>query len=431
MSFARPSIMPLWAFAPAGGDVVDPGSTKRASGWLALELPPHTTFNWLDQQQSDFIEHVESTVLSSTSLWRLETYKDISNMAILPTTGLTGSLLPEAPFFSPTDHGSIYNTNGQKTTWSGQDLLDAGEDTHLFPASRDTYVAYNDTTKDFEYNDVPNDDPAPTPTGGFLNFVRVVTDGSDITATNDVIPNQPIFSVEPTFARLGLGLVDMDGQSAGLLRAGDDTENGSSGVEQAIIVIGHFDSTREVQFYRNTDPPQKNGSIGVTDTFWFRIQARSGTDVRETVRYRHFGSVVGTLTAPSDTDDFIIVTAMDALGHHTQIRGRVTTSGGGGGDILATWAVPTGQVSSARVYFQEVVATVGRVATESHFVFDGGAPPTIVQTGSGGSSQTGGLAANDLGFTASGGNVNLIVVNTGANARRYDFVVDLFQSVAP
>lgn len=424
--------MPLWAFAAAGGDVVDPGSGKRGTGWVALELPPHTTFNWLDQQQSDFIEYVETSVLSSTSLWKLGAFKDVSNMAILPPgSGLTGSLLPAAPFFSPTDHGSIYSANGQKTTWSGQDLLDAGEDTHLYPASRDTYVAYNDGLKTFEYNDVPNDDPAPTPTAGFINFHRVVTDATDITATNGTLPEQPIFDVEPTFARLGLGLADMDGQADGLIRAGDDAENGSSGVEQAIVIIGHFDSTRELQFFRNTDPPEKNGSIGMTDTFWLRLQTRSGAGVRETIRYRHFGSAAGTLTAPSDTDDFIIVTAMDALGHHTQIRGRITTSGGGGSDILATWAVPTFQVSSARVYYQEVVDTVGRVATESHFVFDGGLPPTIVQTGSGGSVQSGGLGANDLGFTASGSSVNLVVVNTGANARRYDFVVDLFQSVAP
>ena len=429
MSFTRPTIHPLWA---TSGSAIDPGSGKRATGWEALEKPAHTTFNWLDQQQSDFIEYLETSVVSSSSLWRLGSYKEASNMAILPPgSGLTGSLVPAAPTFSPQSHGSIYNANGKKTTWSGQDLLDISEDTHLYPASRDTYVAYHDTLKTFEYNDVPNDDPAPTPSAGFLNFHRVVTDATDITATNVTLPEQPVFAVEPTFARLGIGLADMDGQSDGLLRAGDDAENGSSGVEQAIIIIGHFDSTRELQFFRNTDPPEKNGTIGVTDTFWLRLQARSGAGVRETIRYRHFGSAAGTLTAPSDTDDFLLVTAMDALGHHTQIRGRITTSGGGGADILATWAVPTSQVSSARVFFQEVVATVGRVATESHFVFDGGAPPTITQTSSGGSVQSGALGANDLGFTASGGNINLVIDNTGANARRYDFVVDLFQSVAP
>lgn len=431
MSFTRPTIHPLWA---TSGSAIDPGSGKRATGWLALEKPAHTTFNWLDQQQSDFIEYLETSVLSSASLWRLGAFKEVSNMAILPPgSGLTGSLVPAVPTFSPTSHGSIYSVNGQKTTWSGQDLLDMGEDTHLYPASRDTYVAYHDSLKTFEYNDVPNDDPAPTPTAGFVNFHRVVTDATDITTTNGTLPEQPIFAVEPTFARLGIGLVDIEGLS-GILRAGDDNVDGSSGVDQTIIIVGHEDSAREVQFLKNSSTQIKQGAIGIESEIafqsaTFRLQTFVGSALRNVVSYRHGGS--GTFPAPSDTTDFLIVTTMDTVGHHTQFRGRQTVSGGGGVNVLLEFAVPTGQVASARVFYQQVVATVGRVATESHFVFDGGAPPTITQTASGGSVQSGGLGANDLGFAASGGNIRFVIDNTGANARRYDFVVDLFQSVAP
>lgn len=430
MSFARPVIIPLWATSPAPGDVIDPGPSKRGTGWVALEKPAHTTFNWISQQQSDFIEYTETSVLDSSSLWKLGSFKAADNMVVSFSTGLTGIMAPIGSGGGPDTFGSIYNLEGQKTTWSGQDLLNINEDTHLYPASRDTYVAYNDILKTLEYNDVPNDDPAPIPTGGFVNFQRVVTNATDITSSNDLLPTQPVFAVEPTFARLGIGLADMDGQAEGLLRAGDDSLNGSSGVEQALIVIGHFDADKEIQFYRNTDPPQKNASIGVTDTFWLRLQTRSGTDVRETVRYRHFGSAVGTLTAPSDTDDFIIVTAMDALGHHTQIRGRITTSGGGGFDILATWAIPTGQSSTVEILYQEVVATVGRVSAKRYWTIDGGAPPTPISLG-GNQIASGGLGFDDLGITASGGDAHLAIVNTGANARRYDFVVDILQSIAP
>ena len=428
MSFARPSILPLWAFS---GSAIDPGSAKRATGWVALEKPAFTTFNWLDQQQSDFLEYLESSVLDSRSLWKLGSFKAADNMVVVFSTGLTGILAPDAASGGPATYGSIYNLPGQKTTWSGQDLLDLGEDTHLYPASRDTYVAYHDSLKTFEYNDVPNNDPAPIPTGGFVNFQRVVTDGTDITSTNDVLPTKPIFAVEPTFARLGLGLADVEGQAAGLLRAGDDAENGSSGVEQAIHIVGHFNAVKEVQFFRNTDPPEKNASIGVVDTFWLRLQTQSGTGVRETLRYRHFGSAVGTLTVPSLDDDFIIVTAMDTLGHHTQIRGRVSVSGGGGLTILATWAVPAGQLSSAQVFYQEKIANGDRAVTNSSWVCDGGAPATVTQTGAGGSSVTGGAAANDLALSASGGDVRVVVNNTGANIRRYDFIIDLFQQVGP
>lgn len=432
MSFIRPTIHPLWA---TSGSAIDPGAGKRATGWAALEKPAHTTFNWLDQQQSDFIEYLETSVLSSTSLWRLGAFKEISNMGILPPgSGLTGSLIPAVPTFSPESHGSIYSVNGQKTTWSGQDLLDMGEDTHVYPASRDTYVAYHDSLKTFEYNDVPNDDPAPTPSAGFVNFHRVVTDATDITATNGTLPEQPVFAVEPTFARLGIGLVDIEGLT-GILRAGDDTVDGSSGVDQTIVIVGHEDSNREIQFLKNSSTQIKQGAIGIESEIAFqsatlRIQTFVGSAIRNVVSYRHGGS--GVFPAPSDTTDFLIVTSMDTIGHHTQLRGRHTTAGGGATTvILMEFPVPAGQVASARVFYQEVAASVGRVATESHFVFDGGAPPTIIQTASGGSVQSGGLGANDLGFIAAGGNIRLRLVDPGTNVHRFDFVVDLFQSVAP
>jgi hypothetical protein len=169
--------------------------------------------------------------------------------------------------------------------------------------------------------------------------------------------------------------------------------------------------------------------VGLVDTVWLRLQTKNGSGVRDTVQYRYFpqGS---TLTAASDTDDFIIATAMDNLGHHTRLQGRVTLSGGGGFTILARLAVPAGDTASANYFFQEEVATVGRVSTVRHMVFDGGSPPTVTQV-TVSSSQTGGLGAADLGFGTSGSDVILQAVDTGANARRYNFSVDFFQSVAP
>lgn len=411
MSFIRPDFHPLWA---TSGSAIDPGPSKRATGWVALEKPAHTTFNFLDQQQSEFIEYLETTVLDSESLWKMSAFKANDRMTVEPVSGLTGILSPKDGVFSSTDVGAIYNAEGQKTTWSGQDLINIGDNTHVYPASRDTYIAYNDGLRTFEYNDVPNDDPEPTPTAGFLNFQRVVTDGVDITGTNDILPTEPIFNVKPTF--------------------GDMSTLGSSGIDQSVTIVGNEDSAREVVFLNNNSTPFKQGAIGIESEIafqspTFRLQTFIGSALRNVVSYRHGGS--GTFPAPSDTSNFLIVTTMDMVGHHTQFRGRQTVSGGGGSTVLLEFPVPTGQVASARVFYQEVVATVGRVATESHFVFDGGAPPTITQTTSGGSVQSGGLGANDLGFVASGGNIRLVVTNTGGNDRRYDFVVDLFQSVAP
>ena len=412
MSFIRPDFHPLWA---TSGSAIDPGPSKRATGWVALEKPAFTTFNFLDQQQSEFIEYLETTVLDSESLWKMSAFKANDRMTVAVTSGLTGTLSPKDGVFSATDVGAIYNAEGQKTTWSGQDLINTGDNTHIYPASRDTFIAYNDTLRTFEYNDVPNDDPEPTPTAGFLNFQRVVTDGSDIISTNDILPTEPIFDVKPTF--------------------GDTATLGSPGVNQSITIAGHEDSVRELVFLNNNSTPSKQGAISVIPEIAFqnptlRLQTFVGSALRDVVSYRH--SVGAGFPVASDTTDFLIVTTMDTVGHHTQIRGRHTTPGGGASTIIIMeFPVPTGQVASARVFYQEVAASVGRVATESHFVFDGGAPPTITQTSSGGSVQSGGLGANDLGFAASGGNIRLRLTDPGTNVHRFGFVVDLFQSVAP
>jgi len=43
---AKPSTLPRWANLAAPGDLVDPPSGKKDSGWLTGEKPPHSYFNW-------------------------------------------------------------------------------------------------------------------------------------------------------------------------------------------------------------------------------------------------------------------------------------------------------------------------------------------------------------------------------------------------
>jgi hypothetical protein len=51
----KPSNLSLtWA---SGGDVLNPGDTKYASGWQ-VEIPPRQWFNYLDNRQDTALAHI-------------------------------------------------------------------------------------------------------------------------------------------------------------------------------------------------------------------------------------------------------------------------------------------------------------------------------------------------------------------------------------
>lgn len=66
----RPTGYPEWASAPTAGDVVDPGATRKASGWTTVagvpEKPSYKTFNWWQQAVSQWVEYFDSVVALST-----------------------------------------------------------------------------------------------------------------------------------------------------------------------------------------------------------------------------------------------------------------------------------------------------------------------------------------------------------------------------
>ena len=324
-------------------------------------------------------------------------------------------------FGSRNDTGSIYDTQGKKTTWTNQDLVDSGDDSHTYPINTDTYVGYDPNTKALTYDEVPAFDPPPTPSGDFIYFVLVRTDGTQVDFVEVQLPTSPVFSIGPRFVTQDDTLI-----------LGDTDVNGSSGVPFGLTVIGHSNATRKIVLAQNS-------GTGIRESYSIQtgsnnqlaiIGNRGAATARPIVSYLH-SDISITLVAPSGTDDWIQRIAHDEANNSVQVRGRFTVSGGGGTTALVSVAVPAGRVASARVFYQEQVATVGRVVTTSAFVFDGGAPPTVTQLTGGGTSITGGLGANDLGFIAIGGDIRLVVNNTGANARRYDFVVDFLTSLAP
>ncbi len=42
----KPDPTPLWGNAAAGGDLVDPSTGQKNTGWIGSQIPPHETFNW-------------------------------------------------------------------------------------------------------------------------------------------------------------------------------------------------------------------------------------------------------------------------------------------------------------------------------------------------------------------------------------------------
>ena len=52
----KPNPNPIWA---SGGTSVDPGTTKRSTGWIK-EIPPFEQFNWILFMLNQFVAHVNA-----------------------------------------------------------------------------------------------------------------------------------------------------------------------------------------------------------------------------------------------------------------------------------------------------------------------------------------------------------------------------------
>jgi len=69
---AEPSNYPEWATSPAGGDIVEPIPTKKASGWRKVlgvpEKPPYQQFNWWMNLVYQWIKHLKEEAVTFTGL---------------------------------------------------------------------------------------------------------------------------------------------------------------------------------------------------------------------------------------------------------------------------------------------------------------------------------------------------------------------------
>lgn len=429
MSFIRPDFHPLWA---TSGSAIDPGPSKRATGWVALEKPAFTTFNFLDQQQSEFIEYLETTILDSESLWKLIAFKADNRMTVAVTGGLTGTLSPKDGVFSVSDVGAIYNAEGQKTTWSGQDLINTGDNTHVYPASRDTYIAYNDALRTFEYNDVPNDDPEPTPTAGFLNFQRVVTDGSDITGTNDTLPTNPPFTSTPTFSGLGVGTItesSLGGSGNPALVVGND--DGTVSDDQVIKIIARTSHDTRVEFHNQNvsgGPLSVIGNLPTVESVWpFQIRVSSSlaaSNLRTCFGLRTFAAAAFPVALPGSSidDDFMTVTDHDGeKGRIFTVVGRITVDGSGGTVQLFNLNLTADQKALIHVTYIQRTAADADFQQRKYYLDITGGNPTTAGTFDAAGVNSGGFTGNDILHVGTNNVAQIHVQNGGGVNRRYNF----------
>lgn len=57
---AKPSQLPTWATDP-GANITDPGTAKKAQGWIA-ELPPHEFFNYWQNLVYQWVVHFDTEI---------------------------------------------------------------------------------------------------------------------------------------------------------------------------------------------------------------------------------------------------------------------------------------------------------------------------------------------------------------------------------
>ncbi len=174
--------LPSWNSGAA--NQVEPSAGKKVLGWVAGEDPSSSTDNWVKARNSEmcqFLHHRHArcdTGLFGTWL----------QSGLLPATGggtLTSVLAP---------YGDLY-IDGV--------LVEVEPDTRNWTASKDTYIAVNEDGAR-EYNEVPNSDPAPTPTAGYTNIVKVVTNGLELTTASAVVPQVPTLGPSIGFTNLSV-----------------------------------------------------------------------------------------------------------------------------------------------------------------------------------------------------------------------------------
>ncbi len=99
----KPDVNIAWAENAAPADVVDPGDVKVGDGWASTDVPPHHTFNFEQNRQSQFNKHVNEEgipVWDTDTIYPINGYaKDSSNGKLYRS--LVGSNQGNQPALSP------------------------------------------------------------------------------------------------------------------------------------------------------------------------------------------------------------------------------------------------------------------------------------------------------------------------------------------
>lgn len=74
----KPNMEIAWAENAAAPDIVAPGDTKLALGWLGTDLPPHNYFNFIDNRTDTYLQHLNE---EGIPMWDADTAYPIKGLA--------------------------------------------------------------------------------------------------------------------------------------------------------------------------------------------------------------------------------------------------------------------------------------------------------------------------------------------------------------
>ena len=114
MSTTKPTDLPEWASA---GTKVDPGSAKRAQGWLADERPPAENFNWWKNLTYEWLDWIDRQ-FDMTVVGEL-----ILKTDIMPGTDNTISVGTASNRFADVRTVALNANSVQTTSFSAADIL--------------------------------------------------------------------------------------------------------------------------------------------------------------------------------------------------------------------------------------------------------------------------------------------------------------------
>lgn len=178
MSIAtRPDRYTRWA-TDGGASVVEPNEGRKDIGWEADDEADESEFNWIALNGYEQERYIDERAMGyeyfgATSGWAEATLGPVAGATLTAAFG-----------------GGVLYLAGRRLELDTAWIAAIGEDSHVYTASRDTYVAVNND-RELEYNAVLVGNPAPSPSAGYTNIFRVETDATDVVEVERLLPSTP------------------------------------------------------------------------------------------------------------------------------------------------------------------------------------------------------------------------------------------------